>query len=238
MSDVAIVFHGAFGFLSTECNIEVYVPKISAHVNLFGTWAGLRELEEGRDYMLDGVIGSTDDKVRLDPRSNVVFEHLGTPRPDGYFCRITIPRPKSITSLRKEPIDANRLLAGVTSKVGRHLPHPRSLSHVQVYRYTEDGAARLTSGEAVYEVPSAADGYRVLHFFSEPATLYMRSGDGMHHERAHAATAHAMAMGNGGFPPVGDRAPFQRHEHVALEDVLRMFPATSGIKVNVPDRYM
>src|SRR5215472_2410912 len=102
--DVAVVFHGAFGVRFTKSNVEVYVPKISAHVNLFGAWENLRELEESVNYTLDGVPGNPGKLPEPDPESNVMFEKISKPEAGSYFCKITLPNPSSITSLRKEPI--------------------------------------------------------------------------------------------------------------------------------------
>lgn len=249
-NEVLVYFHGSFGFRSLEPTktIEVYVPNILAHANLIGTWKGLYNLEKGYKYSLEGAI-TASRKPEMDPNANVVFDKLSRPeRVEDYFCLIELPWPESIDSLSMERIQKDSLFSKITSSAGKSIPQPDSLAHVHLYRYSKNkngepirfvGTAQSGVQNPVEQGPFAdQEGRGVFHLFSEPPHVFLTDSD---------RNGKMAAPGMQAMPRTGSRqessgldairllAPFTKHEHLALQEVLRMFPETKDVEVHIPD---
>jgi len=254
--EVLVYFHGSFGFRMTEEDVEVYVPNIEAHANLIGTWNALYDLKKGYEYKLEGIARGTQ-KPKLNEDENVVFDRLSKPEPGNFFCKITLPFPLEIESFCPEKIDPDTLFTRITSIAGGKIPHPSQLSHIQLYRYSANAKplqfevrhiAGTAKQQSATQPPPIQDeeGARVFHLFSEPPHVFPTADD---RERVVKASNKRMAAMNDmgdmggmnsttttvGLDAIRTYAPFTKHAHIALQDVLRMFPEARNVEVNVPD---
>jgi len=257
--EVLVYFHGAFGFRRIEGYVEVYVPKIDAHVNLIGTWAGLHAMKSGFEYRLEGVDELTErPRPKLDEDLNVVFGFLREPLSRDFFCKIVVPWPQQdIQSLCPEPVDPATLFSRITSEAGGTIPKPSQLAHIQLYRFRTDGnplrfvgRQNATSGKkaaaaAKPMIVEDEEGNQIYHLFCEPPHVFPTEGDRgrvTDHVMAKMADAEAnghVMSGHGPDPAeleaIRQYAPFTQHEHIALQEVLRMFPGMQSVEVSVPD---
>jgi hypothetical protein len=254
--EVLVYFHGAFGFRTIEGYVEAYVPDIAVHVNLIGTWAGLHAMKPGFEYRLEGV-ACGEGRPGLKDELNVVFEHLSEPLSEQFFCKIVLPWPAvEIESLCPEPVDSATLFTRITSEAGGKIPRPSQLSHIQLYRFHKKEGESLrfvgrkiaTSGKKAAAKPMLVEdeeGNQIYHLFCEPPHVFPTDGDrdvvvefakemadaeaGEHRMGGHELGALA------GIEAIRQYAPFTQHEHIALQQVLRMFPELQDVDVSVPD---
>ena len=261
--EVLVYFHGSFGFRTIDGYVEAYVPKIDVHVNLIGTWAGLHAMKPGFEYKLEGVAYG-GQRPEMDADLNVVFEHLGAPVSGGFFCKIVVPWPaEPIQSLCPEPVDPGTLFTRITSEAGGKIPKPSQLSHIQLYRFRTDGAPLRFVGRKIAaasgkkattiakpEIVKDEEGNQIYHLFCEPPHVFPTDDDrdqvvefatqmadveaSEHGMAGHGLAGHGLAA-IAGLEAIRQYAPFTQHEHVALQQVLQMFPELQDVEVSVPD---
>jgi len=175
------------------------------------------------------------------------------------------PEQPKIESFCPEPVDPATLFSRITSGAGEKIPQPSQLSHIQLYRFRTKGKARFVGREIATSGKKAAasaksvyvedeERCRIYHLFCEPPHVFPTDGD---RDRDAAdsrkAAARASKDGMGGHGPGGhgsggqesgatasldeirSHAPFTQHEHIALQQVLRMFPELQDVEVSVPD---
>jgi hypothetical protein len=254
-NEVQVYFHGSFGFRTIDGYLEAYIPDINAHVNLIGTWAGLHAMKRGFEYRLEGIAKAKQPPPRpkLNESLNVVFEHLSQPVSGGFFCKIVVPWPEQkIQSLCPEPVDKATLFSRITSGAGGKIPKPSKLSHIQLCRFRTDGKPRFvgrkiaTSGKAMAAVAKPEfvedeEGCRIYHLFCEPPHVFPTEADRGRVVESAAKMADEHGMGGHGLgalvglEAIRQYAPFTQHEHIALQQVLRMFPELQDVEVSVPD---
>jgi hypothetical protein len=167
--NVNVIFHGLFLFMDQKSAIHVLIPNMDEdHVYRAGNFLveeTLMPRKLPRSYHLTGV---NSGEGAFNPAENVVFNKVDYNHhttSDALYCRIILPRPAEILSLRptRDEIEASNDPGNI---VNGH--HP---SGVQVLRYVADDLSQVSFSPHSAELDvHQIDGntFLNLHIIAEP----------------------------------------------------------------------
>jgi hypothetical protein len=134
-----LVLHGELAIFDNPKNphIDIYAPEIMEHVYMAGPWLGEQRIPRGTTLTLTGVETGTDSLGKY-ADSFLIFRGV-TPIPVNASIALRVPRPRKITPLSLNRLEANSVTVDPASNVTVLLPpkatFPPHLAQCCVFEY-------------------------------------------------------------------------------------------------------